>query len=217
LTAIDETAILPAPRSEDDVRQELARYYAHITDLDEQVGRVIQALEHAGQLDRTIVIYTSDHGLAFGSHGLMGKTNMYEHTIGIPLIVSGPGIPAGERRTAQCYLRDLFATICQWASVGLPEAVDARSLTPALDDKNCTLRQYVFGYWASTQRMIRSDRWKLICYPQVGREQLFDLAADPDELHDLASAAEHQSTIDELRAELRRWQQSVGDTVSLHQ
>ena len=84
------------PRSEDEIRKHLHDYYAVITGLDEQIGRLIGHLKQAGQLDNTIIIFSSDHGLALGSHGLMGKQNLYEHSMKPPLIFAGPGIPAGK-------------------------------------------------------------------------------------------------------------------------
>ena len=83
-----------------------------ITHLDAQIGRIIAALKVSGQLENTIVVFAADHGLAVGSHGLRGKQSMYEHTIGVPLILAGPGVPQGKRSPAQCYLRDLFPTTC---------------------------------------------------------------------------------------------------------
>src|SRR6185295_3074656 len=112
----------------------LADYYATISDLDDQVGRVLAALKERGWSDNTIVIYSSDHGLAVGGrHGLMGKQNLYEH-VKPPLIFSGPGIRAGQS-DALAYLYDLFPTICDFAGVKTPEVVEGRSLAPVIQRK----------------------------------------------------------------------------------
>ncbi|MFO0966771.1 MAG: sulfatase-like hydrolase/transferase [Gemmataceae bacterium] len=95
MTVRDEK-LLPWPRTEKDVRQALADYYACITLMDAQVGRILAALEEAGLLENTIIIFASDHGLAIGSHGLLGKQNLYDHSMRAPLIVAGPGLPKGK-------------------------------------------------------------------------------------------------------------------------
>jgi len=119
--------LLPRPHTRDQVRQLIAMYYCVVTHMDEQIGRILQTLEDTGQAENTIVIFSSDHGVALGSHGLRGKQNMYEHTIGVPLVLRGPGIPRGHRRTAQVYLRDLFPTICNLTGTKAPETVEGQA------------------------------------------------------------------------------------------
>jgi arylsulfatase A-like enzyme len=208
-----DEVLLPFPRTPEDVRRELAVYYSVVTFIDRQVGRILDALEKAGQSQRSIVVFTADHGLAVGSHGLVGKQNMYEHTIGVPLVMSGPGIPRGDRCQAQCYLRDLYPTLCELAGVEYPKNLDARSLVPAMTGKVEQVYPFVVGYFAASQRMIRTTRWKLIRYPKVGREQLFDLKNDPDELHDLSGKPEHAELLAQLRSDLSTWLKEHGDTV----
>jgi arylsulfatase A-like enzyme len=129
-----DEVLLPFPRTKDDIQQELACYYAMISHMGEQIGRIVQALDDNGQLSNTLIVFTSDHGLAIGSHGLVGKQNMYEHTINVPLVIAGPGIPAGKKTAAQCYLRDLMPTFCELAAVKLEQKIDAQSLTPVFRD-----------------------------------------------------------------------------------
>ena len=195
------------PRTPEEVRKELAAYYAVISHMDQQIGRILAALEETGQARQTIVIFASDQGLAVGSHGLRGKQNMYEHTVHAPLVMKGPGIRPGWRSGAQCYLRDLFPTVCELAGVAIPPGVEGRSLAPVLRGQQESIYPCVYGYFGQVQRMIRTDRWKLIHYPKIDRYQLFDLAKDPDELVDLAGRAEHASTVKELRAKLDAWLQ----------
>jgi len=203
--------LLPWPRTPQDVREDLAVYYAVISHMDEQIGRILQALETTGQADHTYVIFTSDQGLAMGSHGLRGKQNMYEHTVETPLIFRGPGIPLGSRSSAQCYLRDLYPTVCELAGIAKPDTVQGHSLVPVLQGERDSLYPYVFGHFRDTQRMIRSDRWKLVHYPKVGKYQLFDLAHDPDEVKNLADDVRHAETLSQLRVRLQAWQKEVGD------
>jgi arylsulfatase A-like enzyme len=205
--------MLPVPRDPLEVKRELAAYYAVISHLDEQIGRILGALQAAGKERDTLVIFTSDHGLALGSHGLTGKTNMYEHTVGVPLIMSGPGVPRNQRLAAQTYLRDLYPTVCDLIGARIPDTVEGRSLVPVLRGQVKEIHPEVYGYWHRTdveaevplQRMIRTDRWKLIFYSHLNRYQLFDLANDPHELKDLSRDSRHQSTQDELRGKLEAW------------
>ncbi len=203
--------LLPWPRTPKDVRQDLAVYYAVISHMDDQLGRILAALEATGQAHSTIVIFTSDQGLAMGSHGLRGKQNMYEHTIGTPLIFRGPGIPKGQRRNAQCYLRDLYPTVCDLVGIEIPETVQGHSLVRVLRGRTDRVYPCVFGHFANAQRMIRTDRWKLVYYPKNDKYQLFDLADDPYELKSLAGDPCHAAVLAELRAKLEAWQREVGD------
>lgn len=208
-----DEALLPTPRTEKDVREDIAVYYAVISHMDQQVGRILKSLDDSNQRDNTIVIFTSDHGLAMGSHGLRGKQNMYEHTMNVPMLMSGPSIPAGKSFNAQMYLRDLYPTICDLASVPIPGEIDGRSITPILRGEATQIHDDVFGYFRDFQRMIRGDRWKLIHYPQIDRWQLFDLANDPHELKNLADDPDSAEIKRDLQTRLHKWQQQVGDPV----
>lgn len=205
--------LLPWPRTPRDVREELAYYYAVITHMDAQIGRMLAALDETGQAANTLVIFTSDQGVAIGSHGLRGKQNMYEHTIGVPLVMRGPGIPGGRICDAQVYLRDLFPTVCELTGLSIPETVEARSFAPVLSGKIASIHPHVFCYFRDVQRMIRTDRWKLIHYPKINRTQLFDVVNDPLERADASSETKHISRVTELRELLRREQKQAGDPV----
>jgi arylsulfatase A-like enzyme len=208
-----DEVLLPFPRTKKDVREEIAAYYAVISHLDAAIGRILAALEETGQAKETVVIFSSDHGVAIGSHGLRGKQNMYEHTIGVPLIFRGPGIPHGARRDAQVYLRDLFPTTCELAGIEIPKAVEGKSLVGVIRGKEKGVYPQVFGYFKDVQRMIRTDRFKLIHYPKIERYQLFDLRADPNELHDLSGDDGHKAVFAGLRKKLEAWQKEVDDPV----
>lgn len=206
-----DEVLLAAPRQPDEVRAELACYYAMISQVDAQVGRIVAALRETGELDRTVIIFSSDHGLALGSHGLMGKQNLYDHSLGVPLLMRGPGVPRSRRLDAACYLRDLFPTTCELAGLAIPDTVQGRSLAPVLVGRTKSVHPHVIGYFTNTQRAIRDDRWKLIWYPQAGRQQLFDLANDADELRDLAAASRHAGKVAELKGRLETWLKANGD------
>jgi arylsulfatase A-like enzyme len=147
---------------------------------------------------------------------LRGKQNMYEHTIGVPLILCGPGLPAGRRFAAQVYLRDVYPTICDLAGVPVPPSVMGTSFKPILQGQAEAAHPFVVGYFRDQQRMIRTDRWKLIHYPHLGRWQLFDLQEDPGETRDLAGDPQRAEILQELQSMLARWQLENGDPLALN-
>jgi len=197
--------LLPWPRIKEDVLEELAVYYAVIDHIDKQVGRVIEHLRSDGRLNNTYVLFTSDHGLALGSHGLMGKQNMYEHTIRVPLIMTGPSIPKDKRTGALCYLRDLYPTICDLAGIPIPKSVEGQSLLPIISGKKENLYEEVYGYFRDQQRMVRNQRFKLIQYPHLDRFQLFDLENDPEEFRDISQEPASEETLKSMKRKLKKW------------
>ncbi len=207
-----DEALLAWPRTKEAVRDLLRVYYSVIEDMDAQIGRFLEALEASGQLENTIIIFTSDHGMACGSHGLRGKQNMYEHTINVPFVMAGPGVPAGEQTNAQIYLRELYPTTCELANVTIPESVTAESFAPVIKDPRAAHHEKIFGFFKDTQRMVRTeDGWKLVHYPAIGEWQLFDLNSDPLEMKNLADSDAASSTLSELRGMLDTWREDLGD------
>lgn len=202
------------PRTREEVLGELAAYYAVISHLDEQIGRLLATLKETGQADNTLVVFTADQGLAIGSHGLRGKQNMYEHTIGAPLLMRGPGVPANVKLAGDVYLRDIYPTVCQLAGVPVPATVEAKSFVPLLTGEAQAIHPQVFSYFRDVQRAVRTDRWKYVRYPQVNREQLFDLRNDPLELTDLSGDAALAETKSDLRNRLAAWQRQVNDPLA---
>ena len=135
----------------------------------------------------------------------MGKQNMYEHTIRVPLVITGPGIPKDKRTGALCYLRDLYPTICELTGVPIPKSVEGRSLLPVISGKKEAIHEEVFGYFRDKQRMVRNKRFKLIHYPHLDRYQLFDLSEDPHELRDLSEDPDHKDNLVALREKMESW------------
>jgi arylsulfatase A-like enzyme len=157
------------------------------------------------------VVFAGDNGLAVGRHGLFGKQNVYEHSVRVPLILRGPGIPAGKRSDAFCYLLDLFPTLCELAGVRAPEN-EGHSLVPAMrEDKK--IRENLFFAYRNVQRGVRDERFKLIEYAvgQARTTQLFDLAADPDETKNLAADPAFEKELARMRKELAAWRAGLGD------
>ncbi|MFM1920855.1 MAG: hypothetical protein RLZZ303_2489 [Candidatus Hydrogenedentota bacterium] len=191
------------PREPSEVKRHLSDYYAMITHMDAEIGGILDTLEAQGLADNTLVVFASDHGLAIGSHGLMGKQNCYEHSMKLPLILSGKGVPKGRRSDALVYLNDLYPTLLEWC--GLESAHPfARSLMPLLRGESTVHRQFVTSYYRDFQQAIRMGPWKYIRYTVNGseREQLFKLDEDPAERVNLVEDSAHQATRDSLRSML---------------
>ncbi|MGB6042497.1 MAG: sulfatase-like hydrolase/transferase, partial [Pirellulales bacterium] len=203
------------PRTREIISDQLAEYYGLITHMDEQIGRILAALERSGQADNTYVIFASDHGLALGSHGLLGKQNVYEHSMRCPLIVAGPGVPAGKSSDAFTYLYDLYPTICGLTEVSPPDGLDGYDIKPLWTGEKAHLRQSVFLPFLNIMRAVRDRRWKLIQYPQINYSQLFDLQNDSHEMHNLAADPEHAETLERMFALLRQSQKLAGDSQAL--
>jgi arylsulfatase A-like enzyme len=203
------------PRTEAEVRDHLAEYYGMMTHLDDQIGRILAALEATGKAENTYIVYAGDHGLAIGSHGLLGKQNIYEHSMKTPLIVKGPGVPAGESSNALTYLLDLFPTLLGFAEQELPSEVDGRNLAPIWKRTAPQVRDTLFLSYGDSMRSVRDERYKLIRYPRVDVDQLFDLANDPDELHNLAAVEGQQTRVERMMALIGQWQRRLGDTTPL--
>ena len=212
--AVRDEELAPIPRTVEAMKQHLADYYATISHLDHEIGRILNTLETRGLVSNTIIIFTSDQGLAVGGrHGLMGKQNLYEH-VKPPLIIAGPGVPHA-RSPALVYLFDLFPTFCELAGTKIPDAVEGRSLLPIIEGKTARVRDTLLGAYRDVQRMERDERWKLIRY-HVGNErhaQLFDLNSDPDELNNLIDDPRYQSERVRLEIRMAEDRKNFGDPI----
>lgn len=206
---IRDEVLAAYPRREAEVRRHLAEYYGMISHLDHEIGRVIEQLEKMGELENTIIVLTGDNGLAVGCHGLMGKQNLYDHSVRVPLLMRGPGIPAGEVRDQYVYLLDIFPTLCELNDVEIPASVEGKSFASVLRDPSVTTRETLYFAYNDMLRAVKDDRYKLIEYRTTTRRtQLFDLQNDPDELCNLAEQPEYAPTISRLRELLLSYRDS---------
>jgi arylsulfatase A-like enzyme len=211
---VRDEQLAPWPRTPEVVRTHLTDYYGVITHLDRQIGRILQVLKDQGAYDNTILVFSSDHGLAIGSHGLFGKQNLYEDGMKVPLIVAGPGIAPG-KTDAFAYLYDIFPTLCDLAGLAPPTGLDGKSLAPVLRGQSTGVRDTVFLAYRDVQRAVRHGDWKLIRYPQINRSQLFNLKDDPSEIHDLETSPAAAGPLAELTGRLETAQKEAGDTLAL--
>lgn len=206
-----DESLAPWPRTEQVISDQLCEYYGLVTHLDQQVGRILAALEKSPHAENTIIVYTADHGLAMGSHGLLGKQNVYEQSMRCPLILNGPGIPTGRSSNAFTHVHDLYATVCDFAGVEPPDGNDSRSLAPILNGKATSIRESLFLPFQDTQRAVRDGRWKLHIYPKINHRLLFDLSADPHEMTNLAGDPAHQADVERMLAQMESWRSRLGD------
>lgn len=194
--------LAPFPRTPHAIQVHRREYYALITHLDEQIGRILRSLDEAGKGDNTWIFFTADHGLAVGSHGLLGKQNMYEHSLRVPCIVAGPGIQTSREIHERIYLQDIVPTSLELAGASIPKTHEFRSFLPLLRSETYEARPGIYGAYLGLQRAYIQENFKLIHYPKAKITKLFDLSRDPLELKDLASDPEYQDEIAALKEAL---------------
>jgi arylsulfatase A-like enzyme len=212
---IRDELLLPWPRPPSEVRAMIADYYRYISYLDAQIGRVVEALEASPHARNTLIVFAADSGVGRGSHGLIGKQNLYEHSVRVPLVIGGPGIPANQVTDAMCYLFDVMPTLGALCSVPAPRTSEGLDLSPVVRQPSKPARSSLVFAYRTVQRALRDDQWKLIRYPEIDRTQLFDLKADPHEVTNLASRPEHSARVSTMTGALAAEMRRLGDQVPL--
>ena len=212
-----DARLAPFPRTEYAVKVNRQEYYAIITHLDTQIGRILNKLQETGQAENTYIFFSADHGLAVGHHGLMGKQNMYEHSLRPPMIVVGPDIPKGKKKEMIVYLQDMMPTAIEYAGGKVPDYVEFNSLKSLIEGRNSQSKYpEVYGAYMDLQRMIRMENYKLIVYPYAGVKRLFNLEADPQEMNDLAIDPLYKERVDQMSLKLQDLMLNMGDTLKLN-
>lgn len=208
--------LAPFPRTPYAVKKHIQEYYASISHMDEQIGRILKALVASGKLSNTYIFFASDHGLSVGHHGLMGKQSMFDHSMRVPLVVVGPAIPRGETRDQDVYLQDIMATSYDLAGIDKPKQVYFNSLMPAIRNRR-TASAYpdIYGGYMGTQRMVRTKQYKMVVYPAAEKLLLFDLKKDPDEMRDVAADPACAKAVEDMKARLLRQQKELDDTLDV--
>ncbi len=208
--------LAPFPRTAHAVRVNRREYYAIISHMDQQIGRILDHLESTGQAENTYIFFTADHGLSVGHHGLIGKQSLFEHSTRVPFLAAGPGIAAGATNGAPIYLQSAMATSLEIAGAKRPERVQFASLLPTLKGggDGGTLPA-VYGAYVDVQRSVTKGKHKLLLFPKIAKAQLFDLEADPEEMRDLSGEAGSLEVMKALYGELVKLQEEAGDRLDL--
>ena len=213
---IRDENLAPWPRTPEIIQESLADYYALISHMDARIGDIIKTLKQKGLFDNTIIVYAADNGLAIGSHGLLGKQDLYEHSINVPLILTGPGIPQDKVSDALVYLYDLFPTLSDLCKLPAPKGIDGKDLTQVIKGDTSGVRNALYTAYRNTARAVRTKEWKIIYYPQRNSTQLFNLKKDPLEINNLAMVSEYQSKKEELMTLLKDFHTATNDTATLY-
>ena len=209
------------PRTVAEVQRHIADYYGMISHMDARIGTVLDTLAAQGFAENTIVVYMADHGIAIGQHGLLGKQNMYDHSIRVPMILRGPGIPANRQSDALLYAYDIHATLLELCGLESAAQADSRSLVPVLNGTSDTGRASVYSLYRDVQRAVTDGEWKLIRYYQSAltgagseRLQLFNLVDDPWEIKNRAEEPAMRGILTQSAAALTDWMARVGDPLA---
>ena len=197
-----------ASREEDEIKRHIAEYFAMITHLDYEIGRLLDALHESGEEDNTVVVFTGDNGLAVGQHGWLGKEDIYEHGVRVPLILAGPEIARDKKNDAYVYLYDIFPTLCEMTGIDIPESVDGKSFSHLLDGgRGESFRDELYLIFDNFVRGVKDDKYKLIEYrngdnPEDKWTFLYDIENDPWETVNLADAPEYKEKVLEMRKKI---------------
>lgn len=214
LKKLRDENLAPHPRTEHAVKTHIQEYYAITTHMDAQIGRILDHLKQTGQAENTIIVYSSDHGLAVGKHGFMGKQNMYDHSLRPPWIISGPGIQPNHKIDSMIYLQDVFPTALELAGAEVPEFLQFQSVIPLLKGDTSHERKTIYAAWTDVQRAVRTEKHKLIFYPKINKWRLYDIQADEEETKDLIDNPEYASVITELKGKLKQQMKTYSDPLT---
>jgi arylsulfatase A-like enzyme len=221
--------------SEDDWRAMIARYWGLCSLVDTHVGTILRTLRQTGQDDRTLIVFTSDHGDQMGSHQLLAKAVMYKESTRVPLLLRLPGQARGGRVTGPVSQVDLAPTLLELMGVEPVSPVHGRSLAPLVREAADSDRPVAGGdrvspcviEWnpradaddpqlaGAAMRTLVTPQGLRFTYSTDGHHELYDLSADPDERHNLAADPAEAPRLRELTAQLRQWQQQVADPLEL--
>ncbi|MEX0289215.1 MAG: sulfatase-like hydrolase/transferase [Flavobacteriaceae bacterium] len=211
-----DEALGPFPRTPYAVKKHIQEYYAIITHLDEQIGKILEGLEATGKMENTYIIFTADHGLAIGRHGLLGKQTQFDHSIRPPFVIAGPQVPEGKKISEDIYLQDAMATSLELAGVEKPNYIFFNSIMDLVKgDQKESSYEAIYGGYVNSQRMIRKEGFKLMVYPKINKLLLFNMDKDPEEMTNLADLPEYRAKVSSLFKDLQKLQQDLRDTLDL--
>jgi arylsulfatase A-like enzyme len=216
---VRDELLLPSPRDTEAVKKEIALYYGMVSEMDQQVGRILDALKKNGLEENTLIVFAGDNGLAVGQHGLLGKQNLYEHSIRVPMIVKGPGVGQGQRSDAFVYLSDITPTILDYLQVSAPFTVEAKSILPIITKRKKSIRTNMYNVYGHWSRSLKTpDGFKLIVYNVDGEShtQLFNLKTDPWEINNLAEIPKYRRKTEAMRMLLQQEMSTTGDGLNIN-
>lgn len=218
---IRDEKLLPFPRTVDAIRHEIALYYGMISHMDTQIGRILETLKQTGLEKNTIIIYASDNGLALGHHGLLGKMSFYRHSLNVPLIMSGKGIPENFKTDTYVYLHDLYPTICELIGVAIPDTVEYKSFLPILKGDTASIHDTMYGALSNLKRSVTTKHYKLVRHyrdtkKSTGKNEylFYDMANDPLEIVNQINNPKYSKKISALKFKLEQWQKEKHDFLS---
>lgn len=208
------------PRSEKEIRSHICDYYAMISHIDYNIGRLIEALEKSGRLDDTIIVFTGDNGLAVGQHGLMGKQSLYDHSVRVPLIMSGKGIALQAKSDEQVYLLDIYPTLCELCGISVPSSVEGKSFAEICHGDKMTegnIREDLYFAYTGLARAVKANGYKLIEYKLArGNTQLFNIADDPLEMNNLYGDEKYAEVVSDLKQRMLWYKENWENNESNH-
>jgi iduronate 2-sulfatase len=184
-------------------RKAVGGYYASVSFMDAQVGKILDALDESGMRDNTIVIFTSDHGFHLGEHDFWAKVSVHEESAGVPLIISAPG-----KKPAVCHsfaeLLDLYPTISSMCGLEVPSRLQGKNIAPMLDDPTVVVRDAALCTQANSFGkgfLLRDKRWAYIQYgePQTKAIELFDMKKDPKQYTNQANNPEYAPVVADMK------------------
>ena len=215
---VRDEQLLPVPRDPDAIKKDIALYYGMVSEMDAQVGRILETLEKSGLKENTLIVFAGDNGLAVGQHGLLGKQNLYEHSIRVPMILSGPGVPMNKKTDGFTYLSDITPTIIDYLQLPRPSSVEGISLLPVIQDPSKKVRSSIYNVYGHWSRSIKSeDGFKLIVYnvDGIATTQLFNLKIDPWEIKDLSKDQAYSEKIMQMRNLLKQQMAAAFDNLNI--
>lgn len=204
----------PSPLKKTAMKNRVRQNNAMVTHMDEQVGRILAALEATGHYGNTIVVFMSDHGISFGENGVAGKVCLYEPSVTAPMIIKAPGVPPGKVVADRVYLQDIHPTLLRWAGIPVPASQDFQPLQPIINGKEKG-RTSIYLAMMDDQRAVVANGFKLLLYPKSGDLELYNLRSDPWETQNIADSQEARPHTHRLLKTLAQWQQKTGDTLDI--
>lgn len=196
----------PIGKYPDNQKRMWAAYYASVTFMDEQVGRIVDELDRLGLRESTAIVFCSDHGYHLGEHGFWQKANLHEEVLRVPMMISVPGVSPGRSRSL-VELADIFPTVSDLAGLKIPDGLHGTSLVPVLENPEASVKSSTLSF--KDGHCLRTDRYSYIRYRDK-TEELYDMLADPAQFTNLVSAGGHDDVKSKLKSEMKARLEAAG-------